>query len=299
MLNDEGVFYEKTNITLEDCEKWFSNIDLSDTKIKACGVLGDPIANPELYEILWFFLFDKNIRDLEISTNGGLRSTKWWAEMGLMSKMSEKRMNVHWSVDGATRNDYREGVYLPKVLHNMKSYCENGGKGIWQFIRFDYNKNEESQAREMAKELGMGFASRNSWRNNADHVKFKSTDAKEIDSDKYEIVQQRAYSGDYDNPNIKCRHLEKDEWFISASGELWPCCHLHDENVGSYTKHHTAKLGKFNSLHDKSLLDIKANPWYNGTLQESWNKDHPLHQPRCYLSCGDKGKRSVRKNIEL
>ena len=118
MLDNDNFFYEKTDITLENCEDWFDGVDLTDTKIKACGVLGDPIANPELYEILWFFLFEKKIRDLEISTNGGLRTESYWGEMGMMSRMSEGRMNVHWSIDGATRNDYRENVSLDKVLGN-------------------------------------------------------------------------------------------------------------------------------------------------------------------------------------
>ena len=42
----------------------------------------------------------------------------------MMSKMSEGRMNVHWSIDGATRNDYRENVSLDKVLGNVKSYTQ-------------------------------------------------------------------------------------------------------------------------------------------------------------------------------
>ena len=35
MLDNENVFYEKTDITLENCEDWFDGVDLTDTKIKA------------------------------------------------------------------------------------------------------------------------------------------------------------------------------------------------------------------------------------------------------------------------
>ena len=61
--DNENVFYEKTDITLENLEKWFDGVDLTDTKI-TCGVLGDPIFNPELYEILWYFLFEKENKRL-------------------------------------------------------------------------------------------------------------------------------------------------------------------------------------------------------------------------------------------
>ena len=298
MLDNENVFYEKTDITLENCEDWFDGVDLTDTKIKACGVLGDPIANPELYEILWFFLFEKKIRDLEISTNGGLRTESYWGEMGMMSRMSEGRMNVHWSIDGATRNDYRENVSLDKVLGNVKSYTQNGGRGIWQFIIFDYNRSEVNEARTLARGFGLGFATRESWRNHADHVKFGSESAKSIDTEKYEDVQSRAYRRNYDKPNIRCRHKEKDEIFITSTGKVFPCCHIHDESVGSYTKHYIDKLNVDFSLHNRGLLDILDDPWYTDTLEKSWDKNHPLHLPRCYLTCGDNGKREVRKIIE-
>ena len=51
-------------------------------------------------------------------------------------------MEIHWSIDGVTRNDYRENVNLNKTWDNFKTYKENGGHVIWQYIEFDYNKDE-------------------------------------------------------------------------------------------------------------------------------------------------------------
>ena len=52
MLDNKGVDYYKGNISYDEIVKWFKPLDLSETKIKLCGVLGDPIVNPELEDIL-------------------------------------------------------------------------------------------------------------------------------------------------------------------------------------------------------------------------------------------------------
>ena len=302
ILDNKGVDYIKQNIKLYDIEKWFKDVNLNDTKIKMCGVLGDPMINPELYEILFYFLYEKNVRDIEMSTNGGTRTEEFWKELGTLSKNSNKRFFIHWAVDGATRNDYRENVNLNRVWNNIRAYHSTGGNSIWQYIIFDYNENEVDIARQMAKDNGMKFGTRKSWRNNSDFAKVKSRAAKEIDAEKYEDVEKRAYSKNYENAKIVCRHKIKGEIYIGANKRLWPCCHLYDESVAQ--KNNTIlnlhdNLGHdFNNLTKKSIFEILNSEWYEKTLEESWNKFHPLHLPRCYLTCGDNGKRAVIKNIE-
>ena len=51
----------------------------------------------------------------------------------------------------------------------------------------------------------------------------------------------------------------------------------------------------FNNLEKRSIEEITNSLWYKTLLEESWNKSHSLHVPRCYLACGDGGKRAVIK----
>ena len=51
----------------------------------------------------------------------------------------------------------------------------------------------------------------------------------------------------------------------------------------------------FNDLNKNKMSDILNSDWYKFSLEQSWDKSHDLHQPRCYLSCGDDGKRAVIK----
>lgn len=294
--------YYKGNLNMNDLQNWFDSLEMKNTKIKMCGVLGDPMINPELEDILFYFLFEKNVREIEMSTNGGTRSLEFWKKLGLLSKNSNKRFYIHWAIDGATRNDYRENVNLERVWQNVNAYHSTGGHSIWQYIIFDYNEHEVELARSMAKDNGMKFATRRSWRNHSKFAKMKSKVAEEIDSDLYEDVEKRAYYGQYDEANVVCRHKVKKEIYIGANSRLWPCCHLYDESVSQKTNSIESLYNNighdFNNLKKFSIEQIISSEWFVKTLEDSWDKKHPNHLPRCYLSCGDNGKRAVIKQME-
>ena len=300
MLDNKGIDYYKGNISYDEIVKWFKPLDLSETKIKLCGVLGDPIVNPELEDILDYLLYQKQVKNIEISTNGGIRTKNFWISMAELSKFSQGRMEIHWAIDGVTRNDYRENVNLNKTWDNFKTYKENGGHVIWQYIEFDYNKDEIPLAKKKAEDMGVKLFIRKSWRNNAEQAKYKSQASKNIDSRTFEQLEKQIfYEKNYSSDSISCRHKIKNEYFISANKKLWPCCHLHDEFVAEKTNDMNKILNyngrDFNNLEKRSINEIIDSIWYKDLLEKSWNKNHPLHLPRCFLACGDNGKRAVIK----
>ena len=293
MLDDKEEYYYKGNITIQQMFDWFSSVDLTNSKIKLCGVLGDPIINPDCVDICSFLIYEKGVRNIELSTNGGTRTESFWTELAELSKETDKLI-VHWSIDGVTRNDYRENVNVDKVWENFNTYYNKGGLCIWQYINFDYNKDEIPLAEKKAKELGIELKVRVSWRNTADAAKFKSSEALKIDSNVYEKVEKKARTGNYEEANIVCRHQYENEIFVTSEGRVWPCCHLHDEQVSGKTNI-LKKLNLKNDLKENSFYDIITSPWYDKILEESWDKNHPDHLPRCYLTCGDYNKRKVIK----
>lgn len=275
-----GQPFKIRHLTLDDITDMFLNIDLTGAKIKFCGVLGDPIANKELLEITEYFILEKNIKHIEVSTNGGLKTSGFWNSYGELSKLSGGKLEVHFAIDGVTRNDYRVNVDLNKAWKNVDAYLESGGKAIWQYIIFDYNKHELTSARKLAKEKGIGFASRTAWRNDASG------------EEKAKITQQ-SVERTYCESNISCQHLNNQEIFIGADKTVWPCCYLYDEHV-------SGGLPQFdsNNLNDMRLEEILQNEWFSGLLEESLNKEHELNIPRCWRSCGDNGSRRTKKVIE-
>ena len=294
MLDNRGAYYHKGNITIAELCDWFDGVNLKNARIKLCGVLGDPIINPDCIDICSYLILEKKVKSIEISTNGGTRSKKFWTELATLSKLSNKKLFVHWSIDGVTKNDYRENVSIDKVWENFHTYYDAGGKAIWQYIHFDYNADEIPLAKKKAEELGVELKIRVSWRNTANSAKFKSSESLKIDSDVYETVENRARQGVYDAANIVCRHQIENELFITSEGRVWPCCHFHDEQVSGKTDILTT-IGLKNDLRTSKFYDIIQSEWYDKILIDSWNKSHPLHLARCYLSCGDFAKRKVIK----
>ena len=124
--------------------------------------------------------------------------------------------------DGPTRNDYRENVSLDKVLGNVKSYTDNGGKGIWQFIIFDYNRSEVNESKNSPEDLDLP-SQQEKWRNSFRSCQVRVRNSKVHRHRKYEgRTEQGRIDVTTTAPNIRCRHKEKDEIFITSTGKVFP-----------------------------------------------------------------------------
>lgn len=131
-----------------DCGIKFSNI-------KYCGEFGDPLMHPKLDQFIKDTVKKYPDVKIEISTNAGIRSNKWWT--GLAKKYS-KNVVIIFAIDGidqASNEKYRIGVDFNKAFSNMKTYIDNSGQGIWHFIVFTWNWHLISQASKIAKNLGI------------------------------------------------------------------------------------------------------------------------------------------------
>ena len=181
-LIEKGIPVKKEYYTVDNIKQYFDPIDMKGMRIKFCGVLGDPIACPNLYDITEYFL-KKEVKHIEVSTNAGLKTTKFWKEYGELSAGSNNRLEIHFAVDGVYTNDYRVGVNLDKVWTNVDTYLDAGGFASWQFIIFDYNKHEVPIARTMAKDKGMKFITRTAWKNDATEIEQKEIRRKTEDKD--------------------------------------------------------------------------------------------------------------------
>jgi len=167
ILADRGYPIKPRHYSISDIKKYFDPIDMKGFWVNLSGVLGDPIACPDLYDISEYFM-KKEIEYMVVSTNAGLKTMTFWKRYGELSNKYEDRIDVHFAIDGLTRNDYRVGVNLKKVWNNVNAYLDAGGKAVWQYIIFDYNKHEIEEARKLSKEKGMPFITRTAWKNDTD-----------------------------------------------------------------------------------------------------------------------------------
>jgi len=285
-------------LTLENIKHIFPTRESCEGKeFKLCGVLGDPIINPECVEICEYLSSQGG--NINISTNGGLQNEQWWQRLAQV-----ENLYVDFSVDGFkdTNHIYRVNVNWSTLERNMRAYMGAGGKANWVFIPFDHNEDDYEPAKALAQELGMRFVRRTSGRNefNKDR-KHKPRKAQEVklnnskklphnDLDKLKQVYESKDPKVVDEivSTIACQHYEEPEAFVASDMTLWPCCFLYGDAIHMYEKITQTTDRDFNDLNKHSIDDILQTEFYQ-TLKSRWYASHPAHLRKCIRACGLKG----------
>ena len=143
-------------ITLDEFKKWFPVELLTQLKqLVLCGNYGDPMTNPELISILTYFRELNPTASISMNTNAGGRDKKFWKDL---SEIIGNYGRIVFSVDGLedTNHLYRKGEHWDKVMSAMKTVTATKKvKAVWEFLVFEHNQHQISEARKMANELGM------------------------------------------------------------------------------------------------------------------------------------------------
>lgn len=284
------------DLTYKKFVEIFEDYNLDNNMFFFCGTVGDAMTHPNIIDI-FKFLIDKKA-NIDVHTNGGTRNLKFWKKLAEISKYhketNNRSLNVRWNVDGLETNKlYRINVDIDKVLTNMKTYVENGGKASWYYIIFDWNYEEIESAKEIADSLNIPFYRRDAWRNKNKNLKTM----KFIPRDK-----------SLNSSDISCKHKERGELFLNVDGTVWPCCFIRDEvtQKSLYDKETDAdkifaRYGTtFNLLSKENTLEkILEHPFYKKELVElGWQEGSEMFLSRCYRSCGDNGVR-LAKNTKI
>ena len=120
--------------------------------ILMCGNYGDPIFCSDLPEILAYVSSINSTVDITVHTNGGIRSTDWWAKLAV----SYQNLRVVFSIDGLedTNHIYRRRVKWERVIENAAAFISAGGIAIWEFLIFEHNEHQIEQAQELSEKMG-------------------------------------------------------------------------------------------------------------------------------------------------
>lgn len=161
---DKGT--DTLSLTLEKVrtrfnEPFIKNLD----SMFMCGNYGDPAAAHETIDILKYFREVNPKIELGIHSNGGLRSTKWWAELGTI--LSGERDYCYFGIDGLvdTNHLHRRGTLFTKIMDNATSFIKAGGKAHWEYLVFEHNEHQVEEARALSEAMGfVGFREKVSFR---------------------------------------------------------------------------------------------------------------------------------------
>lgn len=297
------------SFTLQDLQRIFpTERHVRDKQFKFCGVLGDPALNKDAVDMTDYITSLGGY--CQWSTNGAYQTADWWNRLGQISAET-KLLDINFCVDGhkETNHIYRVNTKWNILERNMQAYSDAGGNAQWIFIVFDHNEYELDTARDHAKKLNFGFATRTGMRNsyeswvaklgkkNKQETKVITTTGAKEHSKKKEVEKLDKFIANENKSKqeiqdvtstIKCKLIHEGEIFISAKQEMWPCCFLWDvafKNQDNILHKLSQYKTGWNSLKDQDIDTILAHPWFDKILGESWNPNHNKHLKRCIKTC--------------
>jgi len=287
--------------------------------VNVCGSFGDPLMNPEAFQILEHFV-SRGI-ETALFTNGSLRSTSWWYKLGQMFAKGHKKNYVYFAIDGTdqeTHEYYRRFTKLDKIFANAKAFMEGGGKAVWSFILFKHNEHQLEEAKQMSKDMGFfkftavktdrfimhdirdGIDRKGrqftlerpedpQWLIDAQHEYARTM------IDYYIKYEDRLKNGDTVESQISCEVAPKGQIFVGANGFVFPCCYTYGfykrilvpEGELSHGISHADPEYPWSdevNLKHTPIGEIVLHDYFIG-VADKWNS---LPLPCCQKTCGIK-----------
>jgi sulfatase maturation enzyme AslB (radical SAM superfamily) len=146
-----------------------------------------------------------------MNTNGGIRNTGWWNQIGL--RLNQPQDYVVFSIDGLkdTNHIYRRNVDWNQVLTNAQAFITTGGSAHWDMLVYQHNQHQVFACEQLARDMG-----------------FKWFRAK---VSKRHVIGNLQYPVDWVSPPEKtgpvdCFALKEQSIYIDAQGRISPCCWL-------------------------------------------------------------------------
>jgi MoaA/NifB/PqqE/SkfB family radical SAM enzyme len=231
-VNSDLVLQDLSLDKLSNAFKKFPNIK----SVQFCGNYGDPIAAKNILEQIEFVI-GQNVSKIQIHTNGSLKTVDWWKNLAkILLPVTEAY--VEFAIDGIedVHEIYRQGTSYNKVIENATAFIAAKGVAHWQFIPFKHNQHQIKDCIRLSQQLGF---KRFNFVKNARYseINFHYKTGKPIDIQPWEhdekfnkLVKQNKNTVLYEN----CMHLEYPSAYISATGEIFPCCYLADIKDAKY-----------------------------------------------------------------
>ena len=282
-------------ITLEVFKKYFPDCIISNLKqITFCGSTGDPMTAKDILPILQYIYEVNSTCDIFITTNGGLRSEQFWNDIGAF--LCNKPHKLTFSIDGLedTNHIYRRNVNWDVLIRNIKAFISSGGIAEWDFLIFNHNEHQISEAQSLSRSLGftdfnlkkpLGFIE-NSENIYAIDVYGKNNNFQYYISPAKQFINKpiqykNCILPDYiDNKSqlqlnnideeykdllmnrIFCKFLNRpdntSELYITANGIVVPCCFIDEAFIGNFNDNAFLQMNLF--VKDQlSYLDLNLN----------------------------------------
>ena len=278
-----------------------------------CGTYGDPCMNKDFTRICQWLKEVNPKLVLAAHTNGSLQNKTFWKEA---AKYVD---GIGFGIDGLedTNHLYRVDTNWQKIIANVKTYVDNGGTAIWDFIIFRHNEHQVDEARQLSSTLGFKeFRVKYTARFfNKKHEFIMQWPVKNrkglierylelptnvnyqnmIYVDQKKVVEEHGSIKQYlSNTNVECYSQKTNHLYISADGYVFPCGWLQDRMYGIEAESHPDKQllndmwnsiggSQYANINFTKIEDIVNGKWFN-ILDNSFNG--PTRLERCGAICG-------------
>ena len=277
-----------------------------------CGTYGDPMTNTHLVKMCEYIKEQNPTVKIGVHTNGAVGNTTMYAQLAKLIDF------MAFGIDGLenTNHIYRRNVSWQKLKNNVQTFIAQGGKAIWDFIVFDHNQNQISQARALSKQMGFAeFSIKRTGRflnrkhevdnnltvyNRNGDIDYQIYPPSNHDylNDSYEnidiIVKEYGSLQEYSRKTcVSCNSQRIKEIYIGADGFVFPCGWLHDrlygpdvegtdDNIKMKKMIHTAGGLAFTNVFHATLEEIVNGSWFE-IIEASWSTER---LERCGIMCG-------------
>lgn len=312
---DDKTWFEETYLDTEFFKTRIPDHVLTGVEsILFNGVLGDSCAAPNFLEVCSVMRERVPHATITISTNGGLRTTKFWRELAEILGTSGR---VIFAIDGLkdTNHIYRVNVNFDRVIENAKAFIQAGGIAEWQFISFKHNQHQIKEAELLAKELGFkSFFVKPSYRFTLEEMaggpRYSSgvkLEPPDVDAHPITFMPKfnlKQWHESTNNSRINCYAQHTNSIYIEYTGRLFPCCPLSSGLMYRRTINFEDSWDTLWNTHGKDKINLKTNDWdsiVNGDfflgVKDSWNKDYSTGRlAPCAGVCSDSKLKFNNKN---
>lgn len=268
-------------------------------KWSVCGVVGDPCAAPDLVDIIKHIIHINPAAEINIDTNGGLRNSDWWSELGKL--MNSSKTSVTFGIDGLedTNHIYRRNVSWTKLIDNVTSFINAGGFARIQMLVFKHNEHQIDAMRALSNSIGAKkfvYKLTNRFRKTTDGEYKYPVEELGNTSPSYWLYPASGFTPkvlsdkNLDACDITCQALQDREIYVNSSGEVYPCCFLFSD-IKSNPEHYTGlNLSSMIITADNTLESALTSEVFQ-FIKNSWQKTLSTGRiKKCADICGVNNK---------
>ena len=289
-------FIKLDEITLDVFKKWFELDFIKQLdSLFMCGNLGDPIISKDTLEIYQYLReVNSNIR-LAMHTNGSARDPEWW------QRLAQLKVKVTFGIDGLadTHHLYRISTDFNKIIENARAFITAGGVAKWHMLVFAHNEHQIEEARTMSKQMGFAdFSIKHTSRFKQDYLQViddagRPTHRIKPTQTSLDMIPLAEAAQKEVKPHIVCKAQKFKQLYVSACGNVSPCCWLDMEWIPPMQESridYMEKISEFPNLHRETLKEIFDSGFFS-KIEAQWGT---VGLKECTKQCGSFDKLGVQ-----